>query len=121
MILTTFCLLYRVRRKTYMSDDLFLTTPTIDGNSVLSYIYEFDENATIKEKYDANMALLNGEYVSECSDSFGSIMTSILKRNYRKPRKMIRHQNLKFDKNGSGSVRFTLVLFMLLLLYSLIK
>ena len=102
-----------------MSDDLFLTTPTIDGNSVLSYIYEFDQNATIKEKYDANMALLNGEYVSECSDSFGSIMTSILKRNYRKPRKMIRHQNLKFDKNGSKSVQFNLVM-VILLVYSLI-
>ena len=82
------------------------------------YVYEFDQNATNKEKYDANMALLNVEYVSECSDSFGSIMTSILKRNYQKPRKMIRHQNLKFDKNGSRSVQFNLVM-VILLVYSL--
>ena len=59
--------------------DLFLSGPTTDGRTVLSAIDNFDTIATLQEKTSANFAVLKGFHVSECSDSYGTFSSALVK------------------------------------------
>ena len=60
--------------------DLFLNGPTIQGNSVLSAIDNFDAKASVPEKTSANFAILRGYHISECSDSYGAISSALIRK-----------------------------------------
>ena len=63
-----------------MIEDVFLSIPTIDGSTIFSAIYDYDQNATDEEKAKANLDLLNGDYNSECSNAFehfGTFVTNV--------------------------------------------
>lgn len=59
--------------------DLFLSGPTTDGRTVLTAIDGFDQIATVQEKTSANFAVLKGHHVSECSDSYGTFSSALVK------------------------------------------
>ena len=60
-----------------MIEDVFLSIPTIDGSTIFSAIYDYNLNATDEEKAKANLDLLNGDYVSECSNAFENLGTFV--------------------------------------------
>ena len=46
---------------------------------MLSEIDDFDDKATLKEKAKANRDVLTGEHISECSDSYGTFSSAIMR------------------------------------------
>ena len=71
----------RVKRQSRQDlSDLFLTGPTIQGNSVLSAIDDFDAKASVPEKTSANFAILKGYHISECSDSYGTWSSALIRK-----------------------------------------
>ena len=60
--------------------DLFLSSPTTLGNTVLSAIDNFDARASVPQKTSANFAVLKGHHVSECSDSYGTFSSALVKK-----------------------------------------
>ena len=86
--------------------DLFLSGPTKGGRSVLSAIDDFDQKASVPQKTSANFAVLKGYHVSDCSDSYGTFSSALVKT-LDVDRKMataeIRPENLNYHNMYNGN------------------
>lgn len=58
--------------------DIFLSSATTDGQTVLAAIDQFDGQATDSDRLETNREILAGTYVSECSDILGTFSSVLM-------------------------------------------
>jgi hypothetical protein len=114
--------LRRLKRQTkkpgdLSSGDLFLNSPTVEGRTVLSAIDDFDRKKTAGQKREANLAIMNGYHLSECSDSYGTFSSTLVKQNdvERKQAKVdTRPENQRYHNLYNGQERLHLNIIVLM-------
>ena len=74
----------------------------------MTAIDDFDQKASVPQKTSANFAVLKGYHVSDCSDSYGTFSSALVKTidvDRKKAKAEIRPENLNYHNMYNGSSR----------------